>query len=110
MVDTCLFTVDPGRVTQGASGFCLRLSLIPRQQSPCSHHGRAMSTALHYMLASFQLVREIPGHPVHTSYLEPADRGTGPLMRPSGYPETGLGRRQGALTFGAPWKTRSCWA
>lgn len=99
-VDTCLLTVDIGRVTQGASGFCLRLSFIP--MSPCSYHGRAMSTALHYMLASFQLVRDIPGHPVHTSYLEPADRGAGPTGASVWVPRDGAGQETGCTHLWGP--------
>ena len=101
-VDTCWFTADPGRVTQGASGFRVHISLNPRQLSPCSYHGRAMSAALHYMLASFQLVREIPGHPVHTSYLEPTDRGTGPTGASVWVPRDGPGQETGCTHLWGP--------
>ena len=85
----------PWESHSGSFRLLLCPSLIPRQLSPCSYHGRAMSTALHYMLVSFQLVREIPGHPVHTSYLEPADRGIGPTGASVWVPRDGAGQETG---------------
>lgn len=108
-VDTRLFTVDPRRVTQGASGFRRHRSLNPTTVSlflPWENH--VCRPALHACVfpARERYLGTLSTHLIWS----PLTGAQAPLVHPSGYPGTGLGRRRGALTFGAPWKTRSCWA
>lgn len=94
------------------SVFASAHSLIPWQLFPCSYHERAVYVAMYYIPAAFQLLCPGPEHPIpHTlsgvgwqAYLQ------GQMEDLSVCPEMGLNREGGALTFGAPWKTRSCWA